>query len=460
MKGIQLHENLHSFIRHIDSIKDTYPMTLLLLNPYQKRASQKIVKFMEENAEEIENEDGEKTLAIKFEQHRLYENLSKNAEISVLATKIIPESLFVALISQYDAFFNRLLRALFELQPEYLNNSERTINFSQLVEFASIDDAREYVIEKEVETILRKSHSAHFEYLESKLSMPLRKNLPIWQKFIEITERRNLFVHCDGVVSSQYIKVCNENKCDIGEIKVNDRHYVPIEYFNESYECLYEIATKLTHTLWRKLIKNDLKSADGKLNEICYDLMTSKQYKLADIMLEFSCSQTRHFNDAMSNIFTINKALSKYLQNDKKKAKEIINSKDWSASSDDFKLAHLAITEDFDGCFILMRKMGSDGEVDKENYMTWPLFTELRQKEEFKVIFKDLFGEEYTVLEVPERPIQELISERSQDNSKLKKKKVANKRTNGIAKPDSKLKPEMKEQSISKPKAKSKPIEA
>jgi len=434
MKGIQLHENLHQFIRHIESIKDTYPMTLLLLNPYQKRTNQKMVKFMEDNVEEIEDEDGEKMFAIKFEQHRLYESLSKNAEISSLAIKTIPESLFVALISQYDAFFNRLLRALFELQPEYLNNSERTINFSQLVEFTSIEDAREYVIEKEVETVLRKSHTAHFEYLETKLSMPLRKNLPVWQKFIEITERRNLFVHCDGIVSSQYIKVCKENKCKIGEIKVNDTQSVPLEYFNESYECLYEIATKLTHTLWRKLIKSDLKSADGKLNEICYDLMSSKQYKLADIMLEFSCAQTKHFDDAISNIFTVNKALSQYLQKNKKKAKEIINAKDWSASSDDFKLAHLALTDDFEGCFLLMKKMGSDGEVDKENYMTWPLFTELRQKEEFKTIFKELFGEEYTVLEIPERPIQELIAERIKDNPKLKEKTVSKKKPKTKAK--------------------------
>lgn len=428
MKGKKLHENLHQFIRHIDSIKDTYPMTLLLLNPYQKRANEKMVKFMEENVEEVEDEKGKKAFAIDYEKHRLYENLSKNAETSILATKIIPESLFVSLISQYDAFLNRLLRILFELQPEYLNNSERTINFSQLVEFDSIGDAREYVIEKEVETVLRKSHSAHFEYLESKLSMTLRKKLPIWEKFIEITERRNLFVHCDGIVSSQYVKVCSENKCEIGDIKVNERLSVPLDYFNESYQCLYEIATKLTHTLWRKLIKDDLESADDKLNETCYELMSNKQYKLADIMLEFSCSQTKHFNDSMSNVFTVNKSLSKYLQKDKKKAKEIINSKDWSASSDNFKLAHLTLNDNFEECFVLMKKIGSEGQVNKENYMTWPLFTELRKTEEFKNIFKELFGEEYTVLEIPEKPLEELIVERAKVISKQKKKTIKKKK--------------------------------
>ncbi|MBG7610736.1 hypothetical protein IU405_00555, partial [Polaribacter sp. BAL334] len=150
------------------------PMTMVLLEPYQKKANEKFTKFIEDNVDEIEDEDGEKAIAVKYEQAKVFETLSKNSEISALAFKIIPESLFVSLISQYDAFLNRLFRALFDIRPEYLNSSVRNLNFSQLVEFSSIDKAREYIIEKEIETILRKSHNDHFEYLEAKLSMPLR----------------------------------------------------------------------------------------------------------------------------------------------------------------------------------------------------------------------------------------------------------------------------------------------
>jgi hypothetical protein len=424
MNGRKLHLNLHTFLRHIDSIKDTLPMTMLLLEPYQKKANQKFTKFIEDNVDEIEDEDGEKAIAVQYEQAKVFETLSKNSEISALASKIIPESLFVSLISQYDAFLNRLFRALFDIRPEYLNSSERNLNFSQLVEFTSIENAREYIIEKEIETILRKSHTDHFEYLETKLSMPLRKDLPIWKTFIEITERRNLFVHCDGVVSSQYLKVCKENHCKIGDAKINDRLNVEIDYFVEAYECLYEMATKLTHTLWRKLLNNDTEDADRKLNDTCYDLMTAKQFKLTDIMLEFACSQKKHHNDALKNVFVINKSLSQYLQNNKKNAKEIINAKDWSASSDDFKLAHLVLTEKHEECYELMKKIGDNGEVDKENYMTWPLFSSLRKEDKFKEVYKEIFKENYNVLEIPKRPLQEIIEEMMEKNPELKEKTV------------------------------------
>jgi hypothetical protein len=422
MNGKKLHQNLIRFLRHLDSIKDTLPMTMLLIGPYQKKAHDKLVKFMDENVEEIENEEGVKSIAIKYEDSKVFDQLSKNSEISILASKIIPESLFVSLISQFDSFLNQLLRILFEIRPEYINNSERNLTFSELIELNSIENAREFMIEKEVESVLRKSHSEHFDYLENKLNMPLRKNLPVWDKFIEITERRNLFVHCDGVVSSQYLKVCEKHNVDLSDIKVNQRLSIDPEYFNKAYDCLFELAVKLTHTLWRKLLKEDLKNADRHLNDICFELLSNRQFGLADNLLKFACDQNNFFNDALKNVFVVNRALSMYLQNKPEDAKSIINQKDWSASSDDFKLAHLVLNENYDECYTLMKKIGKDGEVDKENYRTWPLFLKLRKEDRFKETYKEIFGEEYKVVDIPQRPIQEIIEEEIKNNPELREK--------------------------------------
>jgi hypothetical protein len=395
---------------------------MLLIGPYQKKAHDKLVKFMDENVEEIENEEGIKSIAVKYEDSKVFEQLSKNSEISILASKIIPESLFVSLISQFDSYLNQLLRILFEIRPEYINNSERNLSFSELIELNSIENAREFIIEKEVESVLRKSHSEHFDYLENKLNMPLRKNLPVWDKFIEITERRNLFVHCDGAVSSQYLKVCEKHNVDLVDITVNQRLSIDIEYFSKAYDCLFELAVKLTHTLWRKLLKEDLKNADRHLNDICFELLSNQQFELADNLLRFACDQNNFFNDALKNVFVVNRALSMYLQNKPNDAKSIINQKDWSASSDDFKLAHLVLNENYDECYTLMKKIGKDGEVDKENYRTWPLFLKLRKEEKFKETYQEIFGEEYKVVDIPQRPIQEIIEAEIKNNPELREK--------------------------------------
>lgn len=421
MNGEKLNKNLENFLIHLDSIRDTLPMALLLIRPYNKKANDKFVHFLKNNVKEIEDDNGKKKILVKADESKLYETLERNASVSSLADKIIPESLFVSLISQYDAFLNRLLRAIFEIKPEILNNSERNLTFSQLVEMGTLNDAREYIIEKEIDTVLRKSHSEQFDYLEAKLGIELRKNLPVWQTFIEITERRNLLVHCDGIVSNQYIKNCNEHICNIPITKVGDRLDVQIGYFFKTFECLFEISVKLTHTIWRKLLKNDLEKADNELNATCFNLINNSHFDLADILLTFGYEQKHHFNDAVKNVLIINGALSKYLQKKKEEAKKILDKNDWSASSDDFKLANEILTDKFDAAYEIMKKIGENGDVDKSDYKEWPLFNEIRKENKFKETYKLIFKEDYKILETPMRPVQEIIDREIKTNKELKR---------------------------------------
>ena len=422
--GKNLHKNLESFLRHIDAIRDTLPMTMLLIQPYNKKANDDFSKFLNENVEEIEDDNGKKRLLVKADESKKFETLERNASTSALAGKIIPESLFVSLISQYDAFLTRLLRAIYEIKPDVLNGSERNLTFSQLVEMETVENARDYIIDKEIDTVLRKSHSEQFDYLEKLLGMKLREKLPIWQTFIEITERRNLLVHCDGVVSNQYVKNCKEHKCQIDKIKVGQRLGIEPKYFTNAYKCLYEIATKLTHTIWRKLLISDLKDADRELNDVCFHLINTNSFELADILLDFGCNQKRHFNDSLKNVFIVNGSLSKYLQGKKEEAKQILDKKDWSASSDDFKLAYAVLTDDYEIAYEMMLKIGDNGDVDKSDYKQWPLFNKIREEVKFKETYKEIFKEEYSVMETPMKPIQELINKEIKKNKELKEKTV------------------------------------
>ena len=60
--GKNLHKDLESFLRHIDAIRDTLPMTMLLIQPYNKKANDDFSKFLNENVEEIEDDNGKKRL--------------------------------------------------------------------------------------------------------------------------------------------------------------------------------------------------------------------------------------------------------------------------------------------------------------------------------------------------------------------------------------------------------------
>src|SRR5262249_39837500 len=127
------------------------------------------------------------------------------------AYSIVPETFVMALARQYDAFLGRLLRCLYLKKPELLNESDKQICYGNIIYFDSIDNAKECILVTEIEGVIRKSHAEQFAWMENKFKLKLREELAIWSTFIELTERRNLFAHCNGHVSNQYITVCKQH---------------------------------------------------------------------------------------------------------------------------------------------------------------------------------------------------------------------------------------------------------
>lgn len=418
--GQKIYHNLYKFLRHIDSIRDTLPMYILLISPYTEKLAKDFNVFLKNSVKEIKTEKNEISLAVKSDKFQLFRAIEKNLSISMLSKKIISESLFVSLISQYDAYLSELLRIIFEIKPEILNGSDKNITFSQLVKYKSIKKASSHFVEKEIDMVLRKSHSEQFDYLEENLKLKLRKNLPIWETFVEITERRNLFVHCDGKISDQYIKNCNlqEDK----NFSIGKRLVVSPEYFMSAYKCLYEISVKLTHTLWRKFIPNDLENADEKLNDICFDLINDKSYNLAETLLQFASEQNKKSNDTNGSIFMINLALSKHLSNKQDEARKILEEKDWSAYGNIFKLAVEIINKNYKKAYFLMKKIGKKGDIGKIEYKEWPLFEKIRKEKKFKKVYREIFKEDCLVIKKPNSCLSELIQKYKKESFKQQRK--------------------------------------
>lgn len=186
--SMSIGDEVDLFIKQIDSLAETLPLTLIAIRVGYDQAYKKYTEFVEKYCE-TEIIDGDKTVNVPPDYLGRYARLRSRTEKASLAYEAVPRSFIVSLVSNYDAFLGGLIRNLFLMKPDTLSASDKNITFSELVEFGSVEDAREYMIEKEVETVLRKSHSEQFDWLENKFGLPLRKDLSIWPNFIEITER-------------------------------------------------------------------------------------------------------------------------------------------------------------------------------------------------------------------------------------------------------------------------------
>ena len=429
---------VESFITSVESLADTFPLAMKTIADSQKKIGDEMLtslmslahEFLEfhhagmnrdemtQSLEGLSEEEKKKIFEgffnvlqkmlkdvswMKSSSQRLpsmTEYLRKrleNGQKMLIAKKLVSQSFIISLISQYDAFLGKLIRALFLLKPETLNVSERNISFSQLREFNTMDDAREYIMGKEIESVLRDNHMEQFKWLENKYGLELRKGLTVWPTFVEVTERRNLFTHSSGVVSGQYLDVCREHGVQLAqEVRIGTELDVTTDYFELAYECIFEIGVKLAHVLWRKVAPQDLEDADKNLNTVCYNLLLKGQYKLAYILLDFAMETLKKYSDDSSKrTFIINRAQAYKWAGEDEKAKMIVKSADWSASSDKFKLAEAVLLDDFGKADYLVRKIGSQGDMKMFDYREWPLFREYRKTEGFLQAFEEVFNEPF-----------------------------------------------------------------
>jgi len=383
------------FIRQIDSLADILPIGINVIHQAYSSPEKELREFFEQECV-LANDDGHiKTYTVEGNKYFKFRRFDGRAKKAQLAQELVPRTFLVSLVSQFDAFLGNLIRQLFNLKPDTLNTSESTLTFSQLKEFGSMDAARKYIVDREVETVLRKSHADQFSWLENKFGVKLNVDLPAWPVFIELTERRNLFVHSNGIVSHQYLAVCRQHGSTLEPgIALGKSLSVSRQYFETAHECIFEIVVKLAQVLWRKLQPDNLEPADGNLLSIGFELLEEERYRLARRILDFSTETLKkHGKEEHRLAMLINRAQAYKWSGDNATARKIIDSEDWSATGLKFQLGYALISDDVDRAIEIVTSIGAHSEITATAYREWPIFRELRKVQAFSEAFERIFGE-------------------------------------------------------------------
>ncbi|MFW5981162.1 MAG: hypothetical protein ACOCRU_01150 [bacterium] len=397
---------LDYFIKHIDSMKKTLPLVMSLGDIVIEGVEKKYDEFMNsEYVTILEKDENRRRFTISPEKVKEYDRISSELESLSTAFNFMPKSIIVSLVSIYDAHVGNLIENMFEVKPELLNSLNKDVSFTDVLKASSINDLKEDIIAKEINIVLRKSHLEQIEWFEKKLGITLRSNKELIGKFVEITERRNLFVHSDGKVSNHYLNICKQNNYKFKkEPNVGDKLDVETNYFYDTVNCLLEIGIKLTHIIWRKLSPTQISLADENYTSITYDLIESDNYELAISLLEFILDSNQYDAD-YELIYLINLSQSYKWSGHEDKCKELIMSRNnWSLYKEKYQIAKHVLLGEYEEVYCLFRKYSDDDNVITKQWIReWPLFKEIRDDEEFNSIFEEVY----------EEPL--ILNERNQD---------------------------------------------
>ncbi len=401
-----LSKALERYLASQEALRRILPAIMSLLSLLRERTSKEYNGALDKYGTKVApSPDGTQNFHVPIEHDAKVARAKKKMDSAQIAIRTLPRTFLVQYVSEFDAFMGDLLRALYTLRPELLMSSQRQLTFAELSAFQSIEEARSYVVEKEVESFLRESHRDQFAALEKKFDVPLTKGLSSWPTFVELTERRNLFVHCAGVVSRQYLTACKAaSALPTPEPKIGDQLHVTPKYLRTANQCLCEIATKLVHVLWRKLFPGDRDTADKELNKIAYSLLVEGRNEFARELLEFAVITIKqHSSEENKRILVINLAQAYYHLGNSDKAKGILSQFDWTATAPKYRLGVAVLKDEFDQAKALMGKIPAD-HVREGEYLAWPLFKTFRKTQQFHDGFVEKFGKAPAIEEEPAKP--------------------------------------------------------
>ena len=120
------------------------------------------------------------------------------------------------------------MKFIFLNKKEQLNKIEKTLTLKDIADCKSIEEAFECIIDKEIETLKRESYIKQFNLLEQKFDIKTLKKFDNWSRFVEISQRRNIIMHADGIVSNQYLSSCKEECYDLNNINLKDKLEIDI----------------------------------------------------------------------------------------------------------------------------------------------------------------------------------------------------------------------------------------
>ena len=385
-------------IRSFEATIATYRKSIALtieLSPLisQKIAENQVTEFAMERGRKLEDSstDSVEVYELPFECVSTLLRRHDSTTAALKGAAHLPKIGVIGLISAYDAYLSDLLRAIFTEKPELIFTSEKEIKFSDLRKFKSIEDAKEHILDSEVETVLRKSHHEQFSWMASKFSMRLKEGLDVWPNFVELCERRNLLTHTGGVVSQQYINNCLDHKVPVSA-SVGDFLDVDLEYFKNSIEVVAEIGMKLGHVMWRKFRPSELAKADSSLNELGMRLIADYDYATAARILEFGVGCKKHSNDRLRRMMVVNLANAYKLENDQMLANKILDKEDWTAVSPEFQICVEAVRGNTEVLCKMMKQAGSNGPVSSSDFKDWPVFRGVIDDKGFIDTYEEIFG--------------------------------------------------------------------
>lgn len=407
-------DNLSQFLDRLNCLNEIFDYNELMLNVHQRTVQAAWDKFIEENG----GPDESGKIVVPEAKQRAFKTIERKLNRSKQAHVLIPPSYLVSLVSLFDTFYAGLVRNIYNLCPKKLQNSDMQFCYRDLQPLDSIKEVKRIIVDKKIEDLLRGSHTDQFKWLADALGVKTLTKFEDWPKFIELTERRNLFVHSNGIVSTQYNTICKKNQAFDADIPIGTQLKIDSSYFSDACDILAKTAVMLSQMLARTLYLKQYPDEDSQIdkNLICtvFDFIMEKKYSVAISVSNFALNDKFKHNDNDKYFIILNLAQALKWNCQKKECLTLLSVQDCTAWKTELLIPKYALEEKFEEAYEKMIELGHNNKVlTASAYREWPIFQQIRKEDKFAQTFQSIFGEELGAqqeIKIEDKEIEQSLS--------------------------------------------------
>ncbi|MFG2455444.1 hypothetical protein ACGFSG_39400 [Streptomyces sp. NPDC048512] len=369
----------NEFSRIVDEVMETLP-------PAERKASRKyLTQFRDNLGTLIDSADTEPKPRLSIEipergagaaiTHLIlrFGSLAKAGPQDALLRR----SLLVSAISAFEVLFGRVARTIYNVNISALNDSDHSFTLQEMAAFSTLDDAREYLIERRISTLLRDSIDGWEKWLKRACGGASMESLPIfWPLVRESFARRNLLVHTGGSVNHLYVSVVEKLGIpDLAKAKPGMRVEVNEAYLDWVLQELLALGHLLVCAVGTKLYKKETELFTLAAVNAARDLSLQRANHSSKAVCDFALSRN------LSRRTEMNLRVRRWLSIKESTGLEGIRSEieDWDTSGLDPSIAHckLVLLDDVDPARKAVEDLITAGELSRFEIAIDPLYKEL-----------------------------------------------------------------------------------
>ena len=204
-------------------------------------------------------------------------------------------------------------------------------------------------------------------------------------ELIEIFQRRNLFVHNNGIVNSTYLKNVPEKYIQSKRIKKDCGLQASQKYLDRAMETVHLFGFMLMQLCWRKWKKNNHEAADRVFWDFTYDTLTQERYEFTK---RVACSASAiKIARPFRRLIIINQAIASRELGEEARVRGLVKECEWMPMSIDVQIAIHTLRREYNRVYSLLKEAAVSGDI-KHISKDWPLFRPINHEPQFIQAFE------------------------------------------------------------------------